>query len=131
MYFLTYNKTQEGMFDESVIRAVWEKAIATEGYEESLYRRDAAGAWIAFNKYGDRGSALGWEIDHVLPTSKGGGDNIDNLRPLHWQNNDSKGDDYPVYYTAVLAEGVKNVARVEKRTVNKYLQSKIKHLYGI
>ena len=39
--------------------------------------------------YGRRGR-FGWEVDHILPVSRGGGDNLSNLRPLHWENNDAK-----------------------------------------
>ena len=118
------------MYSESVIKAVWDKGIVVEGYDKNLYRKDAAGAWIAFASYGNRDSVLGWEVDHGWPQAKGGGDEMENLRPLHWQNNDSKGVDYPVYNTAILAEEDKNVPKVEKRTINANLQSQLEKLYG-
>ena len=100
------------MFSDSQIKQIWdEKGIIVEGYDKDLYRKDAAGAWIAFSMYGNRDSVLGWEIDHVWPKSKGGGEHPENLRPLNWRNNDSKGDDYPVYRTAIIAEGNKNVQK--------------------
>ncbi len=37
----------------------------------------------------------GWEIDHIKPVAKGGGDELSNLQPLQWQNNRKKGDDFP------------------------------------
>jgi HNH endonuclease len=39
--------------------------------------------------------SLGWEIDHVAPVVLGGTDDPSNLRPLQWQNNRSKADNYP------------------------------------
>lgn len=44
------------------------------------------------NKYGATDSEYGWEIDHVVPRSKGGTDLLGNLQPLQWENNRSKGD---------------------------------------
>ncbi|KUG25132.1 hypothetical protein ASZ90_005048 [hydrocarbon metagenome] len=34
----------------------------------------------------------GWEIDHIIPLSLGGTDDIANLQPLHWENNRKKSD---------------------------------------
>ena len=110
---------------------IWdEKAIAVDGYDKELYRKDAAGAWIAFNMYGNKDSLLGWEVDHVWPKQKGGGDHMENLRPLNWRNNVSKGDDYPIYKTAVIAEGNKNIFKEEERTINEKLQKILQELYG-
>jgi len=52
-------------------------------------------------KYGDTSSGHGWEIDHVYPASKGGGDELNNLQPLQWSNNRSKSDHYPQWSCAV------------------------------
>ena len=119
------------MFSDQDIKRIWdEKGIVVDGYDKDLYRKDAAGAWIAFDMYGNRDSVLGWEVDHVWPKSKGGDDKDDNLRPLNWRNNDSKGDDYPVYKTAVVAEENKNVFKEEERTINENLQLILQKLYG-
>ena len=59
-------------------------------------RKDKYGAVIHFKEYGNRGSEFGWEIDHIVPIVKGGGDELSNLQPLHWKNNASKGDNKDV-----------------------------------
>lgn len=39
-----------------------------------------------------RTSRMGLTVDHVIPLSKGGTDEIDNLRPAHWICNNRKSD---------------------------------------
>ncbi len=79
-------------FEETTINAVWEKARKEFGFY--FYRRDICEAVIAKHEYGKR-TKYGWEIDHIVPVSAGGTDDIDNLQPLHWENNVSKGDSHP------------------------------------
>jgi len=71
---------------------VWRKARSITGYNPAFVRKDSCGATIEFNKYGNRDSRYGWEIDHVIPASQGGTDHLSNLRPLQWYNNASRQD---------------------------------------
>lgn len=71
------------MFDEKTIEQVWELARTVEGFNPDMIRKDACGAWIMKNQYGNRDSIYGWEIDHVFPLSMGGTDNVINLRPCN------------------------------------------------
>ena len=94
-------------FTEEEIQKVWEKATVVSGNKPNKFRKDQCGAWIARNQYGNRDSDYGWEIDHITPKSNGGGDELSNLRPLHWENNMSKSDGKLV--CVVAAKGVNNV----------------------
>lgn len=77
-------------FTTEQIQKVWEKATVVSGNDSNVFRKDQCGAWIARQQYGNRKSNYGWEIDHITPESKGGGDELSNLRPLQWENNMSK-----------------------------------------
>ncbi|GAB1351394.1 hypothetical protein MASR1M12_01240 [Erysipelotrichia bacterium] len=94
-------------FDEETVGKVWEKGTAVPGYDPRVHRKDQCGAWMQFNERGNRNSALGWEIDHITPTSSGGGDQLSNLRPLQWENNVSKSDGRLV--CVVVSKGNANV----------------------
>jgi hypothetical protein len=95
-------------FNPLTIQLVWNKARVAAGFDPNARRLDACGAFIDRAKYGDAASktGTGWEIDHILPVSRGGSDELANLQPLQWSNNREKGDSVflvPSQYAAVVA----------------------------
>ena len=126
------------IYSNDLLNELWEKANPVDGYDSTLVRKDPCGAWIQRDKYNDRDSDFGWEVDHVYPQAllkeKGADldeiDNIANLRAFNWHNNVSKGLDYPVYHIAVKSENDKNVLADDEFKVNKNRQEEIKRIYG-
>jgi hypothetical protein len=73
--------------------AVWEKAATVRGYNPDTHRRDTMGNVIFKGCYG-MATPMGWHIDHIKPSSKGGSDNPRNLQALQAHANMSKGNKY-------------------------------------
>lgn len=116
-------------FSENTIEDVWKKGITVEGYNPELYRQDVCEAWMMRTEYDNMNSALGWQIDRVLPLSKGGGDDLVNLRPMQHQNKASKSDDYPIYKGVITSEESKVITEQNEYTVRQDLQDKLTELY--
>jgi hypothetical protein len=93
---------------EEEIQQVWEKGRIVDNYDKNKYRKDQCSAWIIREKYGDRNSVFGWEIDHIDPD---GGEDISNKRPLQWKNNVAKGEGR--LECPVTSDGNTNVERKE------------------
>lgn len=70
-------------FSESLKDQVWAKA---------KNGKDICGRQIIKEHYGRTDVVTGWEIDHIKPVAKGGGDEISNLQPLQWKTNRLKSD---------------------------------------
>jgi len=94
-------------FNEEDIQAVWEKGRVVSNNDSNIWRKDECYAWIKRTEYGNRNSQYGWEIDHIDPD---GGDDLDNLRPLQWENNVATSDTEQLV-CVVTAEGTRNVRR--------------------
>lgn len=58
---------------------------------------DFSGREIAKAAYNDRNSAYGWNVDHILPQSKGGKTADHNLICCHILTNDEKADRFPCF----------------------------------
>ena len=56
---------------------------------------DFAGRTIAKGAYNDRNSEFGWNVDHILPQSRGGKTADHNLVCCHILTNDEKADKFP------------------------------------
>ncbi|MDE6380186.1 MAG: HNH endonuclease [Muribaculaceae bacterium] len=115
--------------DKVLLERIWNKATEIEGLNPMIYRKDACGALIMRDKYGLE-NPFGWVIDHIFPVNRGGDDNFDNLRPLHWRNNQNKDDDYPSYTAVLKYNGNENVVDERNLTVNAKTRQKLKILYN-
>ena len=58
---------------------------------------DFAGRKIVKGAYNDRNSEFGWNVDHILPQSRGGKTADYNLVCCHITTNDEKADKFPVF----------------------------------
>ena len=124
---------------EEQIQNAWNRATVVEDYDKDRYRKDACGAWIIRDKYGDTDSLYGWVVDHIVPQSllrdKGISesmiDNDLNLRALQHENNASKSDDYPSYTAVVTSEGTENIRTWKFLEVNSKKQEALKKLYNL
>jgi hypothetical protein len=89
----TPNSRRDGSrFDRDTIEAVWQKGTPEPSYQS--FRKDTCGASMKRSAYGTT-DTFGWEIDHIKPVAAGGGDELANLQPLHWENNRHKADNWP------------------------------------
>lgn len=118
------------IMNEEKINQIWDKGRPVDGVDSSKFRKDACGAWIARNKFGNRDSDFGWDIDYIYPQSMGGDKNPENLRPLNIQNIVSKADSYPSYISCFTSKGQDNIRKLQTKVVNRKKQEKLKSIYG-
>ncbi|MDD5361995.1 MAG: HNH endonuclease [Ignavibacteria bacterium] len=76
-------------FTEEIKKRVWAKGKVVLGFDSDKFRKDECGAWMTYNLYSNRQSIYGWEIDYIDPN---GPANVDNFKPLQWENILSKSD---------------------------------------
>lgn len=76
---------------ETALR-LWNKSF---GKETKV--KDFAGREIAKGAYNDRNSDYGWNVDHILPVSRGGKTADYNLVVCNIATNDEKADKFPVF----------------------------------
>ncbi len=117
-------------YSADLIESVWDKGMPIEGYDSNFIRQDACGAWILKEAFSKLNNDFAWGIEHILPTSLGGDDNLVNLRPMNIQNIIAKANDYPEYYSALQADGSNNVEVRSLHVVNEELQRKLKEIYN-
>lgn len=92
--------TERREFTKAEIDFAWSIAKVAIGADKDKWRKDYAGAWICRDAYGDIKSEFGWEIDHQKPLALDGTYDLANLVPMQWNNNRTKGDDYPTWKTS-------------------------------
>jgi hypothetical protein len=101
---------------DNAVRKFWEHEF---GSSEIGY--DFAGWEIRKGAHGQNGSRFGWNIDHILPKSMGGTDDLNNLQITHMDTNSERGnritfwlDDVPINDRSYqVSYQVKRVSRLD------------------
>jgi len=70
------------MVTKSQIDKVWDKAKQIPGKGRDKYRQDPYGNVMYCDFYGKH-SPMGWEVDHIIPESRGGSPTTRNLQALN------------------------------------------------
>lgn len=45
---------------------VWKKGTSVDGFNNKRWRKDACGAWMDYNEYGNTDSKYGWQVDYIF-----------------------------------------------------------------
>lgn len=94
---------------------LWNKSFGNE-----TKVKDFTGREIAKGAYNDRNSEYGWNVDHILPQSRGGKTTDYNLVCCHILTNDEKADKFPCFvanklkFEIVKVENHYEIKRVTK-----------------
>ena len=94
---------------------LWNKSFGNE-----TKVKDFTGREIAKGAYNDRNSEYGWNVDHILPQSRGGKTADYNLVCCHILTNDEKADKFPCFvanklkFEIVKVENHYEIKRVTK-----------------
>lgn len=85
--------------NEQIMEINHETAIRlwNNSYGKATKVADYAGREMAKGAYGDRNSKYGWNLDHILPQSKGGKTTDSNLVCCNIETNDEKADKFPCF----------------------------------
>ena len=86
------NKQQFMDLNRETAMRLWNKSFGKD-----TKATDFAGRTIAKGAYNDRNSEFGWNVDHILPQSKGGATADYNLICCHIKTNDEKADTFPCF----------------------------------
>lgn len=69
----------------------WNNAQTIRSKDPDLYRKDPYGN-VMYKPSNGKSSAMGWDVDHIKPVSRGGSDATLNLQALNTSVNRSKGN---------------------------------------
>ncbi len=93
-------------------------------YGKETKVKDFTGREIAKGAYNDRNSEYGWNVDHILPQSRGGKTADYNLIICHILTNDEKADKFPAFkandkkYEIVKVENHYEIKPIVKNSVD-------------
>ena len=85
-------KKQSMILNQETAMRLWNKYYGNE-----TRVADFANRVIDKGAYNDRKSKYGWNVDHILPESRGGKTNDSNLICCHISTNDEKADKFPCF----------------------------------
>ena len=85
-------ETNVMVINHETAMSLWSKR-----YGKASKIKDFAGREILKAAYGNRNSEYGWNVDHILPQSKGGKTNDSNLVCCHILTNDEKANKFPCF----------------------------------
>ncbi|MCY4657780.1 MAG: HNH endonuclease signature motif containing protein [Gammaproteobacteria bacterium] len=74
-------------YSSEKLQLIWEKGVPIPKCHTDMWRKDEFGSCMKRDKYGNRESVYGWEVDHIKSVKDGGSDDLSNLQPLQWKNN--------------------------------------------
>lgn len=115
---------------DNAVRKFWEHEF---GSSEIGY--DFAGWEVRKGAYGQEGSRFGWNIDHILPKSMGGTDDINNLQITHMDTNAERENKITFWLDDILIDGVScqvsyQVKRVSRLDNDDYVADYNNHYNG-
>ena len=79
------------MVNKTKLDKIWNKGTQLPGLNPAILIVDCYGNPILYNHYGKK-TKVGWDIDHIVPKSKGGSNKLENLQPLQFEANSIKSD---------------------------------------
>jgi len=96
-------------FDDKTVQQVWEQGRATNDKNANEWRKDACGAWIRRDQYGNQTSEYGWKIQPVEPGKPA---TLGSLRPFHHANSFDLAIGHPHCQVSADREGVSPTASI-------------------